>query len=218
MIQKMSLPSLRRFCLHSLSLKIVYLIITYIHAKVHFVYLYVICYILCILYILYIYIYIYVNVCILTWYLISDCVSWVNASGGAIPADAWVAWAGDGGGRGQEQVQQIHHHCHLYKNRSALLSLSPSSWSSWLSLSWSSWSCLGWGRKCLRWSSRPWGRPLSWNFAPSQVHGDGHWQRSGFSRRKLKIHYLSKMLLCIEFCAWRNYISNQGGLSHCLGW
>merc|ERR1719500_925121 len=32
-----------------------------------------------------------------------DCVSWVNASGGAIPADAWVAWAGDGGGRGQEQ-------------------------------------------------------------------------------------------------------------------
>ena len=35
---------------------------------------------------------------------LSDCVSWVNASGGAVPADAWVAWAGDGGGRGREQV------------------------------------------------------------------------------------------------------------------
>ena len=45
----------------------------------------------------------------------TDCVSWVNASGGAVPADAWVAWAGDAGGRGQEQVhrrhRQAHHHC-----------------------------------------------------------------------------------------------------------
>ena len=37
-------------------------------------------------------------------------MSWVNASGGAVPADAWVAWAGDGGGRGQEQVNCRHHH------------------------------------------------------------------------------------------------------------
>ena len=45
---------------------------------------------------------------------LSDCVSWVNASGGAVPADAWVAWAGDGGGRGREQVILWRPFCKIF--------------------------------------------------------------------------------------------------------
>ena len=61
-------------------------------------------------------IYIHIDICsclnMYIEFISSDCVSWVNASGGAVPADAWVAWAGDGGGRGQEQVNRRHHYHH----------------------------------------------------------------------------------------------------------